>query len=355
MARLFDSASSQILDAAMSGIGRAPITMACWYYPTQTTTAQVLMSHSDSAGASRSRISWQPASNQIRAEYVNDANSWGIASVTVTAASAVNNWNFACGIFVSDGFRRIHTGAASGVNYTDVYTHTRNTIAIGGQKTSSTASAYFDGGIAHSAFWNGELSDAEIVRLYNSGIGLDPRSVRPDLLLAYWPLLQGDEDADWWRKYHLTDTGSPTYMKHPPVLMRRSPRFVMPASTASGPPTISSVTLSGTSQIGSTLTATVVTDMDPVDSTTYQWEMADDGSGTNGGNLSGETSSTLDLTYADAASRLDDPAKDVYVRCTCTATKNSLQSDPESSAWQAVTVPSGAGGGTTLIGSPLII
>lgn len=127
---------------------------------------------------------------------------------------------------------------------------------------------------------------------------------------------------------------------------------IEPAAAAN--PTISSVTLSGTSQIGNTLTATVVTDQDPVDSTTYQWEMADDDSGTNGANLSGETSSTLDLTYADAASRLDDPAKDVYVRCTCTATKDSLESDPESSAWQEVTVASGGGGGS-VIGSPCIV
>lgn len=112
------------------------------------------------------------------------------------------------------------------------------------------------------------------------------------------------------------------------------------APSAATAPTISSVTLSGTSQIGQTLTATVVTDQDPVDSTAYQWEKASDGSGTGAADISGETSSTLALTYADFGDLLDTAA---YVRCGAIATKNALPSDEAFSAWQAVTAPSGSG------------
>ena len=122
----------------------------------------------------------------------------------------------------------------------------------------------------------------------------------------------------------------------------------LPASN----PTISSVTLSGTSQIGNTLTATVVTDQDPVDSTAYRWQTASDGSGTGAADISGETASTLTLTYADFGSLLDTAA---YVRCGAIATKNSLASDEAFSAWQPVTVAAGTGGSGSPLNLPCIL
>lgn len=113
---------------------------------------------------------------------------------------------------------------------------------------------------------------------------------------------------------------------------------VAPSATA---PTISSVTVTGTSQIGQTLTATVVTDQDPVDSTAYQWQKAATSDAEPGTDISGETSSTLALTYADFGDLLDTAA---YVRCQAIATKAPGGASAEvASAWQAVTAPSGSG------------
>lgn len=105
-------------------------------------------------------------------------------------------------------------------------------------------------------------------------------------------------------------------------------------------PIISSVTLTGTSQVGNTLTATVVTDQDPVDSTAYQWQKAATDDAEPGTDISGETSQTLALTYADFGDLLDTAA---YVRCQAIATKNSQSSTEVASDWQAVTAPSGNG------------
>lgn len=120
----------------------------------------------------------------------------------------------------------------------------------------------------------------------------------------------------------------------------------------SSAPVISSVTISGTSQIGSTLTASVTTDQDPVDSTAFQWEKASDGSGTGAADLSGETSSTLALTYADFGDLLDTGA---YVRVGAIATKSPGGASAEAfSAWQQVTAPSGGVSGSPLK-SPFLI
>lgn len=114
--------------------------------------------------------------------------------------------------------------------------------------------------------------------------------------------------------------------------------IIPPDATA---PTISAVTLTGTSKIGQTLTATVTTDQDPVDSTAYQWQKAATDDAEPGTDLSGETSQTLALTYADFGDLLDTAA---YVRCQAIATKSSQSSAEVASAWQAVTAPSTTGG-----------
>lgn len=123
--------------------------------------------------------------------------------------------------------------------------------------------------------------------------------------------------------------------------------ILVPPSAAPSPPTITSATITGTSQVGQTLTANVVTDQDPVDSIAYQWQKAATDDAEPGTDISGETSSTLALTYAELGSLLD--AGDAYVRYGAIATKNSLASDEAFSAWQQVTIPSSAG----LISSPL--
>lgn len=115
--------------------------------------------------------------------------------------------------------------------------------------------------------------------------------------------------------------------------------LVLEAGAAATAPTISSVTLSGTSQIGNTLTATVVTDQDPVDSTAYQWQKAATDDAEPGTDISGKTSNTLALTYSDFGDLLDTAA---YVRCQAIATKSPGGASAEvASSWQAVTAPSG--------------
>ena len=120
-------------------------------------------------------------------------------------------------------------------------------------------------------------------------------------------------------------------------------------------PTVTSATISGTSQIGQTLTANVTTSPDPVDSIAYQWEISDDGGdpATNGEDLTGETSATLALTYTDFASRLDANGN-AYVRVSVIATKDAEPSAEVSSAWQEVTAPSG-GGDDSPLGTPCIL
>ena len=124
--------------------------------------------------------------------------------------------------------------------------------------------------------------------------------------------------------------------------------------SASTAPVVSDVTLSGTSQIGNTLTATAATAPASVDSLAYRWQKAATNDAEPGTDISGETAQTLALSYTDFADLLDSNPASVYVRCGVIATVGAENSAEVFSDWQQVTVASGGGGGTPL-GSPCIV
>lgn len=120
-------------------------------------------------------------------------------------------------------------------------------------------------------------------------------------------------------------------------------------------PVVTDVSLSGTSQIGHTLTATATTAPASVDSKAYRWQKAEDGSGTGAATISGETAQTLALSYTDFADLLDSDPNSVYVRCGVIATIGAENSTEVFSSWQAVTVASGGGFSGSPLKSPFLI
>lgn len=357
MARYFDLASSQYLYAASAPVSTIPCTLACWFkLNSHSVTSPLNLMCINTAATDNEELSLRVAATTNYFQFnfrASDTNVGGsILTGTTTGA-----WTHGVATATDATTRAVYqngSSASASLAAGSITPVGLDCMAIGANYRAATGSAYFDGAIAHAAVWSVALSASEVASLYNDGRGLDPRSVRPEALAGYWPLIGDDGDRDWWGNTDLTASGSPTYTDHPPVLMRSRPKFVFGSSVATAP-TISSVTLSGTSQIGNTLTATVVTDQDPVDSTAYQWQKAAQSDAEPGTDLSG-TASTLALTYADFADLLDSDPTNVYVRCQAIATKNALPSTEVPSAWQAVTVPSGSGSTPgSLIDSPLII
>lgn len=350
MARSFAAASSQHLTLNASPITNGPLTLAAWFWPDGLNTGNVAYkilqlgsqttdNNYYAIGVYQNQLTFHGGSNNQRAQTTDTLTN--------------QTWHHAVGLTESttsryailNGVKSTHSIAAT--NYNSV-----NQTRIG--RRTGSAAEYWNGHVAHAAVWNVALTDDEVASLYNSGIGADPRSVRPDALVAYWPLLDNDGDRDWWGSTHLAATNSPTYAQHPPLLMKSKPTYTL-LGTADAAPTISSVTLSGTSQIGSTLTATVATSPASVDSIAYQWERAPSATPDPGdiADISGETANTLALTYTDLGALLD--AGDAYVRCGAIATVGVQDSDEVFSAWQQVTVPSGGGFAGSPLKSPFLI
>lgn len=342
MARAFVASSSQRLVGTIAARAFHPITLACWYYPTQSTTSQVLMGLCDYSYQYSQTLRWGAGASAVSAASQDNTGTF-TADVAVTPADLTNKWNFACGTFASRSNRSIYTGleADTDTGYSYLTTTDGDRLVISSYVVSAVHYSHFDGYVAHAAMWGAVLTADEVASLYNNGIGCDPRSIRPDALIAYWPLLNNDGDRDWWGQFNLTASGSPTYAQHPPVLMRSRPKYVVFGSVA---PTVGEVTITGTRTIGETITANATPT--PGDATlTYQWEKSSTGSG-SGTDISGETASTLALTYADFGDILDTAA---YVRCGVVATKDAVPSVETFSSWLEVSA-----GGAASVGSPFV-
>lgn len=106
------------------------------------------------------------------------------------------------------------------------------------------------------------------------------------------------------------------------------------------PLNLTAPTVSGTHETGETLTATDGTWDSQANGTitySYQWQVADDASGTNAADISGATGSTYTLTASD---------ENKYVRATIVASNDggSDPSEDQATAWTLVTA---GGGGPT--------
>jgi len=337
MARSFASASSQYLTHAVAALAGDPISMAAWVYPLQTNaTGTVISITDDDANTGR----WSLLlgnTGYVSALKQNDGGTTGTASTSTTYSA--NTWSHAVATFRQSNVRYAYlNGGNAGSNFTDVSNESGPSATTIGVQKFSTNSSYFNGYIAHAAIWNAELTLADVARLYNSGIGADPRSVRPDALVAYWPLLNNDGDQDYWGNFHLTASGSPTYAKHPPVLMRSRPKYVILGSAA---PSIATIEIAGTRQVGETLTCNATSS--PSGATfTYQWYMADDILGTNQTAISGATSQTYELSYANigAATKLYeglDANGEAFIACGATPTKDAVEGDETVSSYVSIT------------------
>lgn len=207
MARNF-SGSGQYLGYSGVAVTAAPLTMACWF--NAAAIGSTMLSLGNSAGGSDFEI-LLGASGAVNARC-----SPGAAAATSTQATA-NVWYHAAGVFASSTSRTAYlNGGGAGSNSTSGTPSGLNQTGIG-QLWINSHSNLFQGKIAEAAVWNAALAAAEIAAL---AAGALPRHVRPQNLVAYWPLfgLLSPEPDLSGNGQSLTVTGA-TAANHAPVTL----------------------------------------------------------------------------------------------------------------------------------------
>ena len=185
MARAFTAATPHYLSVAAVPVSSLPISMACWFNSTTTAANQTLMglavsgTQTDWSLRARGNVAGDPvtARSQVASSSVNADTSAGYTA---------NVWHHACAVFASTTSRAAYlNGGSKGTETSSSSPSGVNRTAIG-IDAFDLASAATDGRIAEAAMWNVALTDADVLSL---AAGASPLLVRPEGLVAYWPLI----------------------------------------------------------------------------------------------------------------------------------------------------------------------
>lgn len=232
MARALDDTTEQYLEIDTGIVTVPPFTLACWFRTDDVTLRNTLIFIGDKD------ITWKYHALRMDGDRTNDPIAMVTSGATTskqaltsTGASA-NTWHHACGIVAADDDRRAFIdGGSKGTETTDcgaVANVNRTSI---GRMGDSSPTYYLSGQIAEAAIWNAALLDAEVAILAH---GFSPLFVRPQSLVAYWPLIR-TEDQDRVGGHHVTPYNSPTVTAHPPVLYPAPPGLYAPPAAAIPP------------------------------------------------------------------------------------------------------------------------
>jgi hypothetical protein len=216
MARTFVAASSQYLKATVVPVSAVPLSLVAWIKPVSQADGAVQRSIAfiSFAAASGDFFALCLGSNgSVDAEVYNGATVGKASTTTLVTAGA---WQHVAAVFTSASSRAAYLAGGNKVTNATTSTPTNlNTTGIGVYVDSGNNNL-INADIAEVAFYNVALTDADVLA---SSTGLSPLLIRPEALVAYWPLLGNTSpEIDLRGRFELTVTGA-TASAHPRIYM----------------------------------------------------------------------------------------------------------------------------------------
>lgn len=217
MARLFDDAASEYLEISQAVVSVHPLTIACWFRSDDITVGQILMAiHSDDyPGADFWSLACSGDASGDPVSAISGVSLTAFSTAETTTGYSANTWHHACGVFSANNSRAAYIdGGSKGTNSIARNVSGVDTTNIGAFNITGVGTfSAMSGRIAEAGIWNAALTDAEVAVL---AAGYSPLFVRPQNLIAYWPLIR-EEDQDRVGGYNLTAYNTPGVSNHPRI------------------------------------------------------------------------------------------------------------------------------------------
>jgi hypothetical protein len=212
MARNFVRSSVQYAVYAGAPVTNWPLTIAVWHKHATTGTTQFVWSLSDFSG-SRGIDLMRHSGGTVRAQ------AYGNGGTTVESGVAPGTaWVHTTFVGTNDTSRALYVNGTKVSDSTSVDLDSGGTLAeqfwLGDAYWGTTHN--MDGDEAEVAIWSAALTDDEVNALQK---GFSPLLIRPQSLVAYWPLSGNDSpERDRGKNgYNLTLTNGPTKADHPRI------------------------------------------------------------------------------------------------------------------------------------------
>lgn len=232
-----DCGQDQYLNYTGTVVTATPMTLACWAH-IHATGEITLMGVGRTINGTHV---WE-----LRAESVGGAapaikaytqgSTLGSQAVS-SAGPALNTWAHACAVFASSTDRRAFlNGGNKGTNATSRTPSSPTVIRIGAYCYLS-GTKWGDAAVAEAGIWNVALGDDEVAML---ALGVRPTMVRPQSLVAYWPLIgRCSPEVDLRSRCEMTWVNTPTVFAHPRVFYSYRPHVFRNVTAA--PPAVGRV------------------------------------------------------------------------------------------------------------------
>ena len=218
MARANTGSASSFLVASVSPVVTAtPFTVAGWVYPADAFTQMNLCftGRSDASAYWNLAISQSGNAGKVAATVDVGGASSGYSASTFSG----DVWNHVGGVYASSTSRTAYlNGAAGTTDTTSVSAPAAPQVtSLGAYYNGSSGFSPLNGRMAEFGVWDVALTAAEMLSLSK---GVSPLLVRPNNLIAYWPLSGvGSPEPNRVSLNHLTVFGSMAKADHPPRLI----------------------------------------------------------------------------------------------------------------------------------------
>ena len=211
MARDFNSATPDFMsnaNAVFSGTG-TPFSMSAQVNPDTVGVLQTVLT----VGRVGSTLHFQALQLNSDAAVIALSRDGTSSSATVGTVS-VDTWQQVGGVWASDTSRIAYLDGNGGTeNTTSRVPSSLDKTSIGVLTNDTTQP--FDGEIAEAGIWNVALTAADMAALAK---GMSPKLVRPDALIAYWPIIgRTDPEPDLVGGFNLTVTTA-VWSAHPRII-----------------------------------------------------------------------------------------------------------------------------------------
>lgn len=216
MARTFNgtavTGTGEYLEVDATPITAAPLTVAAWVYPADTTNFKEVVNISDKDDPNQWLVRLALTNTGVVRAYARDSATNDGGADTSSSYSA-NVWQLVSANYLTTGREVFLNGAGKGTNAVAKTPTGVDRISVG-RAGDSTPSDPMQGGIGEIAIWNVALSDAEHAAL---GRGVHFRRMRRSNLILYYPLwgnASPETPVVGASTYNLSITGTPDKLGH---------------------------------------------------------------------------------------------------------------------------------------------
>lgn len=217
--------SSDFMRYSGAVVSSAPLTLSAWVYRNAVSNTGDILGIYESAAALNGNLfvvrqtSTSGGNNSIRAS----AGQVTLASALITRSITdwpENTWQHVAGVFETTTSRYAYAGGVAGSQNTTSSTPSGMDRTSIGRRDNTAANNHLQGSVADAAVYNVALSASEIAVLAS---GVSPMLVRPEALVAYWPLIgRYSPEPDLFGGTNLTLTGT-SLADHPRIYRSSTP------------------------------------------------------------------------------------------------------------------------------------